>query len=92
MHIQCNMLFKIFGKIQNCAKTIVRPNGPKQFSIRSAHMIRIVFVSAWGKRQQCKEWEVQKINRENESHWKKNQGLNTPEFHSREKGRDLTLS
>ena len=29
-----------------------------------------------------KEWEVQKINREIESHWQKNQGLNTPEVHS----------
>ena len=31
-----------------------------------------------------KEWAVQKINRENESNGqkKKNQGLNTPEFHS----------
>ena len=29
-----------------------------------------------------KEWKEQKINRENESHGQKNQGLNTPEFHS----------
>ena len=29
-----------------------------------------------------KEWAVQKINRGNESHGQKNQGLNTPEFHS----------
>ena len=73
MHIHCNMFFKIFGKVQNYAKTIVKPNGPKQpsvaghhlydptetrqvwkkeFSIRNAQMIRIVFVSAWGKKQQ----------------------------------------
>ena len=30
------MLFKIFGKVQNCAKTIVRPNGPKQ-SLMAGH-------------------------------------------------------
>ena len=62
------MLFKIFWKVQNYAKTIVKPNGPSQFwvaghhpydptetgqawtrefSIRNAHMIRILFVSAW---------------------------------------------
>ena len=29
-----------------------------------------------------KEWAVQKINRENESHGQKDQGLNAPEFHS----------
>ena len=66
------MIFRIFGKVQNCAKTIVRPNGPKlslsaghhpttlqehdkygrEFSIRNAHMIRIVFVSACGVRRQ----------------------------------------
>ena len=63
------MFFKIFWKVQNYAKTIVKPNGPSQswvaghhpydptetgqawtreFSIRNAHMIRILFVSAWG--------------------------------------------
>ena len=25
-----NMFFKIFGKVQNYVKTIVRPNGPKK--------------------------------------------------------------
>ena len=58
-----------FWKVQNYAKTIVKPNGPSQswvaghhsydptetgqawtreFSIRNAHMIRILFVSTWG--------------------------------------------
>ena len=31
------MLFKIFGKVQNYAKTIVRPNGPKQSWVAGHH-------------------------------------------------------
>ena len=36
MYIQCNMIFRIFGKAQNCAKTIVIPNGPK-LSLSAGH-------------------------------------------------------
>ena len=53
----------------------------RKFSIRNAHMIRIVFVSVCGE-WDGKEWAVQKINIENESHGQENQGLNTPECHS----------
>ena len=34
---QCNMLFKIFGKVQNYAKSTVRPNGPKQARVAGHH-------------------------------------------------------
>ena len=37
MHIQCNMLFKIFWKVQNYAKTIVKPNGPSQSWVAGHH-------------------------------------------------------
>ena len=37
MHKQFNMLFKIFGKVHNCAKTIVRPNGSKQSLVAGHH-------------------------------------------------------
>ena len=35
MHIQCNILFKIL--VQKYAKTIVRPNGPKQSWVAGHH-------------------------------------------------------
>ena len=50
----------------------------------SVSEMRIYFVSylyRHGERN-GEEWAVQKINRENESHGQKNQGLNTSEFHS----------
>ena len=96
------MLFKIFGKVQNYAKTIVRPNGPKQSWVAGHQPVRPyrnttsmdervqypkcaydLYRICIGLREwDGKEWEVQKINRENESYGQKNQGLNIPEFHS----------
>ena len=94
------MLFKIFGKVQNYAKTIIRPNGPTQSWVAGHHPydlqkrkygrensvseMRIWFVSYLYRPGEWdgKEWTVQKIYRENESHGQKNQGMNTPEFHS----------
>ena len=50
----------------------------------SASEMRIWFVSYLYRPGEWdgKEWAVQKIDRENEIHGQKNQGLNTPEFHS----------
>ena len=78
MHIQCNMLFKIFGKVQNYAKTIVRPNGPNQSWMAGHHHYDPTETRQVWKREftirnanmirivSCddKEWEVHKINRE----------------------------
>ena len=80
-----NMLFKIFGKVQYFAKTIVRPNGSHQSWVglslydptkydkywrELSIEMRVWFVSYfYGPREwNSKEWAVEKINRDSESH------------------------